>query len=184
MSPESAPPSAANVATADPAAQGLVFQGAELLYREGRLLDERRWDEWLALYAPDCEFWMPMWQSEEALNDDPATGLSHIYYRSRAGLEDRIVRIRSRRSPASTPPARTSHAIGNVLALEPPTAQRMRLRAAWNCHVLFMRAREQHVFFGHAEYELAARDGGWLIAKKKVVLQNDLIPTLLDIYCV
>ena len=80
--------------------------------------------------------------------------------------------------------ARTSHTISNVLALEPPTASTMRLRAAWNCQVLFIRAKEQHVFFGSSEYELRATDDGWVIAKKKVILQNDLIPTMLDIYCV
>ncbi len=171
-------------ATTNAQEQNLVFQGAELLYREGMLLDERRWDEWIALYAPDCEFWMPMWGTEETLNNDPNTALSHIFYRSRAGLEDRIVRIRSRRSPASTPLARTSHTISNVLALEPPTASNMRLRAAWSCNVLFIRAKEQHVFFGYSEYELRLVDDGWVIAKKKVILQNDLIPTMLDIYCV
>jgi 3-phenylpropionate/cinnamic acid dioxygenase small subunit len=28
------------------------------------------------------------------------------------------------------------------------------------------------------------REGDWRIAKKKIVLQNDYIPTMLDIYCV
>lgn len=164
--------------------QALVFEVAQLLYREGAALDERRWDEWIALYASDCEFWMPMWRTEDELNADPETSLSHIYYRSRAGLEDRIVRIRSRRSPASMPLARTAHSIGNVLALEPPAADRMRLRATWNCHVLFTRAKEQHVFFGYSEFELRLDADAWRIGKKKVVLQNDLIPTMLDIYCV
>ena len=81
--------------------------GIDLLYREGMLLDERRWDEWLDLFAEDCEIWMPMWRTEEELNSDPHMELSHLYCPSRAGLEERIVRIRSRRSPASVP--RSSH---------------------------------------------------------------------------
>jgi 3-phenylpropionate/cinnamic acid dioxygenase small subunit len=163
----------------------LLAAGSELLYREMMLIDEKRWDEWLALYAPDCEFWMPMWGSEEELNDDPNSSLSHMYYRSREGLADRIVRIRSRRSPASTPAARTTHLAGNILLLEPPTDARMKLRAAWTCHVYSTRMKDQHVFFGHSEYELARPGaGGWIIARKKVVLQNDQIPTMLDIYCI
>ena len=56
---------------------------------EGMLLDERRWDEWLALLTPDCEFWAPTWVSESELASDPTRQLSHIYYASRAPLEDR-----------------------------------------------------------------------------------------------
>ena len=47
--------------------------GAEalgLIYEEADSLDERRWDDWLALFLPDCEYWMPMWETEEALNTD------------------------------------------------------------------------------------------------------------------
>jgi len=29
------------------------------LYREARYLDERQWEQWLELYAPDVEYWMP-----------------------------------------------------------------------------------------------------------------------------
>jgi len=28
------------------------------------------------------------------------------------------------------------------------------------------------------------RDGNWLIARKKTILQNDYIPTMLDVYCI
>ena len=28
----------------------------DFLYREARYLDERQWDEWLELYAPDATF--------------------------------------------------------------------------------------------------------------------------------
>jgi 3-phenylpropionate/cinnamic acid dioxygenase small subunit len=32
----------------------------DFLYREADLLDERRYDEWLALLAEDVRYWMPM----------------------------------------------------------------------------------------------------------------------------
>src|SRR3954453_15409209 len=32
----------------------------EFLYREAQLLDERRYQEWLALLADDIRYWMPM----------------------------------------------------------------------------------------------------------------------------
>jgi 3-phenylpropionate/cinnamic acid dioxygenase small subunit len=30
------------------------------LYAEARALDDRDWDTWLAFYAPDASFWMPV----------------------------------------------------------------------------------------------------------------------------
>src|SRR6266851_5295351 len=33
---------------------------AEFLYREAEILDERRYEEWLALLADDIRYWMPM----------------------------------------------------------------------------------------------------------------------------
>ena len=159
-----------------------------LIYEEAAALDDRRWDDWLALFAPDCEYWMPMWETEEALNTDPMRQLSHIYYASRAGLEDRIVRIRSGRSPASSPIARTTHMIGSALeadAASPGTAGGgLEVRATWSCHVFFPVIAKDHTFHGRSRYLLSRSKGGLKIAKKKIELMNDYIPSMLDIYCV
>ena len=158
--------------------------GTELLEREAICLDEQRWDDWLALFTADCEYWIPTWRHDETLTEDPKKELSHIYYASRAGLDDRIVRIRSGRSPASMPLPRTTHLLGNIRLTEPPTAERIRLRSSWATQVFLTRSRETHAFFGHATHELVLRHGSWLIQRKKIVLQNDYIPGMLDVYCV
>jgi len=66
----------------------------------------------------------------------------------------------------------------------PASADRLRLRSNWVSHVFFPRAEESHAFFGHTEHTLVLDGARWLIAKKRIVLQNDYIPTMLDIYCV
>ena len=164
-------------------ARALIAAGIEVLEREAMLLDERRWDDWLALYAPDCEYWAPAWRSDGTPTEDPRMELSHVYCASRAGLEDRILRIRSGRSPASTPAPRTTHLLGGMLPLEPPSPERLRLRSSWVCHVFFPRSNDSHAFFGRSEHALARLDGDWKIAKKKILLQNDYLPGMLDIYC-
>ena len=165
-------------------ARALLAAGEEILQREGIFLDEQRWNEWLDLFAPDCEYWVPTWLGEGTLATDPQREMSHIYYANRQGLEDRIVRIRTGRSPASTPMPRTAHLVTAVLALEPPAPERLRLRSTWSSHVFFPRARASYTFFGYAHYELVQRDTRWVIQRKKVVLQNDYIPTMLDVYCI
>ncbi len=166
-----------------PAAELLAI-GADVIQREALYLDARRWDDWLALYAQDCEYWVPTWKDNEELAGDPATEMSHIYYASRAGLEDRVVRLRTQKSPAGNPLARTTHILGGVVAQDPPTSSRIALRTSWVCHVYFPRLKESHAFFGVTEHELALRGGAWLIQRKKVVLHNDYIPTMLDFYCI
>ena len=88
------------------------------LYREGRLLDDREWDEWLTLYRKDAEFWMPAWDDDDQLTRDPQSEISLIYYPSREGLEDRVYRIKTERSGAtSIPEPRTTHQVSNLEVL-------------------------------------------------------------------
>ncbi|OGA08581.1 MAG: hypothetical protein A3G26_10160 [Betaproteobacteria bacterium RIFCSPLOWO2_12_FULL_65_110] len=160
-----------------------IDQVADLLYREAWLLDQQRWKEWLDLFAPDCRFWVPAWNQDHELVDDPDTGLSFIYYESRGGLEDRVWRAKSGTSVASTPLPRTCHQVTNIRC-EEEASGRLRVRSAWNCHIFDLRAKEQHTFFGHYTHLLAADGEKLRIAEKKIVLQNDLITGFIDFYCV
>jgi 3-phenylpropionate/cinnamic acid dioxygenase small subunit len=162
----------------------VLADAKDVVLQDGILLDERRWEQWLDLYTPDCTFWMPMWRDENELNDDQNTSLAHIYYTNRKGLEDRIARIRSGKSPATSPLPRTAHLASNIAFVGPTKPDMVDLRATWACHVLFTRARAQHVFFGRSEYSLTFARDHWKIAAKKVILLNDDIPGLLDVYCV
>ena len=77
-----------------PTLAAFTLQDAQrLLYREARALDDRDWDAWLALYAPDVEFWMPSWDDNDRLVEDPQTEISLIWYGHKGGLEDRVFRI-------------------------------------------------------------------------------------------
>ena len=76
---------------------------SSFLYREARLLDDRCWDQWLACYAPNVEFWLPSWTDDDELVTDPNNQISLIYYPNRQGLEDRVFRLETERSSASTP---------------------------------------------------------------------------------
>ena len=84
----------------------------QFLYREARMLDDRDFEGWLECYAPDSEFWMPAWDDDDKIVEDPQREISLIYYGSKQGLEDRVFRIRTERSSAtSLPEPRTGHTI-------------------------------------------------------------------------
>jgi len=154
----------------------------QVLQNEGMFLDDQRWDDWLALFTTDCEFWAPTWRTEDELTNDPQSQLSHIYYASRAGLEDRIVRIRSGKSPASSPMRRTAHILGSVTPIGVATESKLQLRATWVTQVFDPRHKEQFTFFGTSEYSLR-NEGAWKISRKKIVVKNDFFPAVVDVYC-
>ncbi len=155
-----------------------------LLEDEAILLDTQQWDAWLECYRADCSYWVPARRANETLTEDPQVELSNIFYASRAGLEDRIRRIRSGRSPASTPMPRTTHWVGNVrLRAAAQDDRQIEVASSWITQVFFVRSRETHAFFGSAHTDFQFADGQWRIARKKIMLQNDYVPTMLDIYC-
>lgn len=153
-----------------------------VLTAEAVALDERRWDDWLALYTSDCEYWVPTWTSEDRLAADPKRELSHIYYASRAGLEDRIARIRTGKSPASTPLKRTMHGFSNIVVVGESDSHHIRARASWTCHAYDPHRQATELYFGHAEYLLRHAGARWLIQRKKTVLLNDTLPAVVDVY--
>ena len=153
----------------------------DILYQEAAYLDERRWAEWLALYTQDAEFWIPAWDDTGQPTDDPRSQLSLIYYNSRAGLEDRVWRIESGTTIASVPMPRTCHLVTNIRITDMLDNQ-PHVSAHWQ--VQLYRPERQHIsaYFGLYEYVLRPEQDGLNIAKKKIILLNDEIETVLDIY--
>lgn len=149
------------------------------LYREGRLLDDREWDEWLALYRQDAEFWMPAWDDDDQLTRDPHSEISLIYYPNRDGLEDRVYRIKTERSGASTPEPRTTHQVTNLEILS-QDGDTMELRFNW--HTLSHRYKKTDSFFGTCFYTLDVSGETPLITRKVVQLNNDYIHQVIDVY--
>lgn len=158
-------------------------EAAEFLYTEALLLDEGRWDEWLELYLPSAVFWVPAWRDETTPTQDPQSELSLIYYRGRRNLEDRVWRARSGMSVASTPLSRVVHAITNVLVESAGEADAV-VSSCFTVHLFDRRSERSHVFFGRYRHELHHVDGAWRIAQKKILLLNDVIPTVIDFYSI
>ncbi len=158
---------------------------SDFLSREAHYLDTRQWDAWLDLFTDDVVFWVPAWKSEEEPTENPDTELSLIYDVERAALVDRVWRIRSGLSVASTPLLRTAHQVSCVVLPEPPMELSAEVRSSWSCHVYNPANGKQHAFFGLYEHSLRRDEAGvWKIARKKILLLNDRIPTVLDVYMI
>ena len=154
------------------AIQSFVFQ-------EARALDERRWADWLEFYAEDVEFWMPAWDEDDTLTNDPQREVSLIYYASRSGLEDRIFRIETERSSATIPDTRHGKSISNLEVLS-QDENSVKLRFNWITNSF--RYDILDIYFGYSEYTLDVSGPKPVIKKKYIVLKNDYVHHVLDIY--
>lgn len=152
------------------------------LYREARLLDDRQFDEWLECYHSDSEFWMPAWDVDDRLTEDPQTEISLIYYDNRGGIEDRVFRIKTDRSSAtSLPEPRTGHNITDVEIMEHDGGQ---VKVRFNWFTLYFRYNTTDTYFGTSYYTIDLSGSAPVIMQKKVVLKNDYIHHVVDVYMI
>jgi p-cumate 2,3-dioxygenase subunit beta len=144
---------------------------AELfIVRELALIDQRRFDEWLDLFTPDCLYWLPISEG------DPAVEPSLIYDDKQRLLE-RIYRI-TVAPPAQQPASRTMHNVSNVDFQETATDL---VKVSCNLMVFELRPGdslqvglgEQRVFAARAEYHLVPEPECRIKLKKVWLLNRD-----------
>ncbi|WP_028208553.1 anthranilate 1,2-dioxygenase small subunit [Paraburkholderia nodosa] len=162
-----------------PVTQTLQQSVEQFLYRKAELCDAQSWDEYLDLFDESSEFHVPQWDSEHVYTTDPKRGMSLIFYANRTGLEDRVFRLRTGKSAASTPLPRTLHQITNVRIAEHESGE-LEVKANWA--TFYARNGVAEHFFGRVTYQLRPAGDTWKIARKHVLLLNDTINAVLDFY--
>jgi len=150
----------------------------DVILTESAYLDEKNWAAWLNLYTEDAEYWLPAWDDEHTLTSDPQRELSLIYYGSRAGLEDRIYRIETGLSLASSPLPRTCHTNSNFRIEE--RGEEVLVNSTWVTHSY--RLKKSQTYYGYQTHTLRLSNDEWKISRRYIVLQNDIIDSVLDIY--
>ncbi len=113
------------------------------------------------------------------LTENPQTEISLIYYPDRQGLEDRVFRIKTERSSATMPDTRTAHNISNI-EVESRDGLQVTVRFNWN--TLSFRYKNSYSYFGMSRYVIDFSGEQPKILSKYVVLKNDYINQVIDIY--
>jgi len=159
------------------------------LYREARLLDERRFREWLALLTDDLRYWMagrsnpypqvskalvildPDRYSEEDVTRDDELA---IFDETKATLGQRIARLETGMAWAEDPPSRTRHLLSNIEV--EPGDMASEVKVYTNFLVYRNRAeREQDFYIGARQDVLRHVDGAWKIARRKIILDQHVL---------
>lgn len=138
----------------------------KFIYREARLLDELRYDDWLALYAEDAHYWMPAeWQQT-----DPRLQAS-LMYEDMLLLRIRVERLSGARTFSQKPKSRAQHLLQAPQIDEfDPAANRFRTYTPF--HYAETRGDEFTQYAGWARHELRLEDGAFRIVLKRVDLVN------------
>lgn len=141
-------------------------EAARFLLHEARLLDEGRYEDWLALFTADAWYWVP----SEPGQDSPHTTVSLIYDDRRL-METRVRRLANPHLHAQEPPSRTSRIVANVtIEAWDRAAEAQTIRS--KLLMVEFRRDAQRVFAGTCLHRLVRMEDALRIAWKRVDLIN------------
>jgi 3-phenylpropionate/cinnamic acid dioxygenase small subunit len=155
------------------------------LYHEAELLDERRYAEWLDLFTEDAHYFMPM--RRNVPHDEPEREFTRAgtevnwFDEGKDTLSRRVQQILTGIHWAEEPPSRICHMVSNVQVVADGPAE-----VTVKSRFLVYRNRvetETDFLVGKREDRLRRVNGGWKIARRKIVLdQNVLLAKNLTVF--
>jgi 3-phenylpropionate/cinnamic acid dioxygenase small subunit len=136
------------------------------LLHEARLLDERRFREWMALFTEDGTYWVPAVPDQSS----PFNQVS-LFFDDRDLMNTRISRLEHPRMHIQSPASRTVHLINNV-TVEQVDADRATYEVSSVVVMYESRADEQRTFAGRQTHTLQIEADQFRIQQKRVNLIN------------
>jgi 3-phenylpropionate/cinnamic acid dioxygenase small subunit len=147
----------------------------DFVYLEALALDERRFRDWIAMFADDARYEMPLRLNREKLADWELSPTGRIFDDTRETLEVRIRRLETDFAWAEQPPSRTRHYITNVLVQATEEADEYLVLS--NCFVYRSRGTNtEPSLFSAQRRDRVRRDGdGWLFVHRWTALDQSLV---------
>jgi 3-phenylpropionate/cinnamic acid dioxygenase small subunit len=178
-------------------ADAVIREVEQFLYREARLLDERRFRDWLDLLTDDIRYWMVLQSNryprgskalsvlDPARFADPDANQDNelaVLDENKTSLSGRVARFDTGMAWAEDPPSRTRHMVNNVEVEEADGEGELRVYS--NVVVYRSRGETEQDFFVGARRDLLRRvDGTLKIASRRIVLdQNVLVAKNISIF--
>jgi len=140
-------------------------QVEQFIYYEADLMDEHRYDEWLALWTDDALYWVPSGGDDI----DPKREISLIYD-DRVRLQVRITRLKSGFAHAQEPKSRMRRVVSNIVTKEVENGD---IVVFSNFLLIELRRGKQDTFAGRTVHRLRPDNGSFRLASKKVLLVNN-----------
>ncbi len=138
----------------------------KFLYREARFLGERRFEEWMNLFAEDGYYWVPATPDQ----NDPYNAVS-IFFDDREVMRTRLSRLDHPKIHSQKPASRTCHYVSNI-EIDDDHRVDGEVLVRSNLLMLEYRLDKQTSYGGRCQHLLRVKDGGFEIAWKRVDLIN------------
>ena len=159
----------------------LIREVEDLLYFEADLLDERRYEEWLALFTEDAHYWMPIRKNVAFEDrDKEMTDENDIswFNDDKITLAKRVKQLQTGIHWADEPISRVAHLITNIRLPEPMTELEDGRTARVTSRFFVYRNRldtETDILVGRRN-DMVRREGGALkIAKRKIIIDQSVL---------
>lgn len=160
----------------------LKQQIEDFLYHEVELLDERRYEDWLALLADDVRYWMPMRRNVkfgELEREFTRAGQDINWFdEGKDTLTRRVQQILTGVHWAEEPLSRLCHMVSNVQLLHVQPSVVAPAEVTVKSRFLIYRNRvetETDLLVGKREDVLRQVDGQWKIRQRKIVLDQNVL---------
>lgn len=154
----------------------LLREVEQFLFHEARLLDERRFEEWLELFSEDAHYWMPIVSTRERGNREVATERELAYFDdTKETLRYRVKRLYTGLAWAEEPPSRTCRFLSNIQVEQNPDAS---LELSTRCNLMVYRTRletDRDLFIGTREDVLRRVNDTWQVARRRITLTESVL---------
>ncbi len=137
----------------------------QFIYLEARLLDERRWQEWLDLWTDDGMYWIPQEHGQTSPHDHIS-----LCWDNKPLRELRIRTLQSPRNWAQQPVTHASRVVSNVMVDGADDDGCLIVRSAF--HLTEWRRGVTRHMAGSYIHKLVSSGESWLIKLKQVNLVN------------
>ncbi len=155
----------------------LVFEVQQFLYREARLLDEERYQEWLGLMTGDIHYWMPGIQARYRKDKTPRLDPKRmaLFDDDMLNMRRRVTRFLDATAWAEDPPTRSCHTISNVEVELTPRDDEFKVYSTFiNCRG---RGETEEYWLTGRRTDLLRRagDGTLRLASREIVMTQSVL---------
>ena len=137
----------------------------QFLYRQAELLDSKKWQDWIDLFAPDGVYWMPPDRSYKTWDGQPA-----IFAEDKNLMTVRMNRVLHPDAWSQRPLWGTNHVVSNVSIQKKHKNGDVEVRSRF--HMMELRRDDVRHFAGSYTHHLKKTKSGYAIKLQRVDMTN------------
>jgi 3-phenylpropionate/cinnamic acid dioxygenase small subunit len=154
----------------------LYLDVCQFLYREARILDENRFEDWLDLLTEDITYEMPLTLTRERAEQARAYDPDMQYYAENIhSLKMRVARLRTEYAWAEDPPTRSRHMVLNVEVAPNADETVVTANSAFIVYTNRGGLGKWDTLVGRREDTLVRVDDDWKIRRRTLLLDQAVL---------